>query len=385
MILKILILEWNSFCNEDMEEAFQRCGHTTNSIPFDDREDVDKQNDIMLQGIDSFKPDIVFSFNYFPEVSNLCKNKGVKYVGWVYDSPYLNLYSYTITNECNSVFVFDYAVYEEFALNGISTVHYLPMAVNSQRLLQMGNPIEMKKKHSCDISFVGSLYTEPKHDLYAKFDNIDEFTKGYLDGIIQAQLRVYGMNFLESMLTDNIIEQMQEAYPTNPNAMTVATPKFIYADYVLSRKVTGLERHDVIRRLSDLGKMHLYTNDSNVQIGHAYNCGRVDYYKEMPYVFKNSSINLNITLRSIKTGIPLRAMDIMGCGGFLLSNYQQEYMEYFEPDKDFVYYEDMGDMEEKVKFYLKNGQAREKIAKNGFEKVRKDHSFVNRVSSLLEE
>ena len=38
-------------------------------------------------------------------------------------------------------------------------------------------------------------------------------------------------------------------------------------------------------------------------------------------MFANSKVNLNITLRNIKTGIPLRALDIMGAGGFLLTNY----------------------------------------------------------------
>lgn len=34
--------------------------------------------------------------------------------------------------------------------------------------------------------------------------------------------------------------------------------------------------------------------------------GPVDYYKQMPYIFKLSDINLNISLKSIRTGIPLR-------------------------------------------------------------------------------
>ena len=58
------------------------------------------------------------------------------------------------------------------------------------------------------------------------------------------------------------------------------------------------------------------------ELPNVINMGSVDYYDMMPYVFKCSDINLNITLRSIKTGIPLRAMDIMGAGGFLMSNYQ---------------------------------------------------------------
>lgn len=63
------------------------------------------------------------------------------------------------------------------------------------------------------------------------------------------------------------------------------------------------------------------------------NKGPIDYYNEMPYVFNNSRINLNITLRSIKSGIPLRAMDICGAGGFLLSNYQADFYDFLLREK----------------------------------------------------
>ena len=57
---------------------------------------------------------------------------------------------------------------------------------------------------------------------------------------------------------------------------------------------------------------------------HVKNRGIADSERVMPKIFKCSKINLNMTLRSIKSGIPQRAFDIMGCGGFLMSNYQPE-------------------------------------------------------------
>ena len=45
---------------------------------------------------------------------------------------------------------------------------------------------------------------------------------------------------------------------------------------------------------------------------------------------------MNISLRTIESAIPLRCLDIMACGGLLLSNYQEDFLEFFEPDVDFV-------------------------------------------------
>ena len=113
-------------------------------------------------------------------------------------------------------------------------------------------------------------------------------------------------------------------------------------------------------------------------------CGPVDYVSEMPYVFKNTKINLNMTLRSIWTGIPLRAMDIMGCGGFLLTNYQADFLDYFEPGIDYVYYADNNDLMRKIDYYLTHEDERKSIAESGYRKVKMDHTYADRVQMIIE-
>lgn len=61
---------------------------------------------------------------------------------------------------------------------------------------------------------------------------------------------------------------------------------------------------------SDTGKLH-----GNIKIFLP-----VDYDTQLPFLYRRSKINLNITCRSIVTGIPMRALDVMASGGFLLSN-----------------------------------------------------------------
>lgn len=383
--MNIFYLEWKSFCNEDMFEVLERMGHHVVKLPFPDvRLPKEAVLALLEKKLQSGPCDLLFSFNYFPAVSDCCKELGIKYAAWIYDSPYLNVYSYTVLNECNYIFLFDYALYNELKTGGINTVYYLPLAVNERRLTELKNTVEKKQRYTCDISFVGSLYSEKKHRLYDRFADIDSFTKGYLDGIIRAQLHVYGYNFLQKMLTPDIVAEMEKAYPTNPNAGTAMSPEALYADFVLARQVTALERQEILNLLADKHNVRLYTNDKNAMPGKVHNLGPVDYYDTMPYVFRNSKINLNISLRSIKTGIPLRAMDIMGCGGFLLTNYQEELLAWFEPDKDFVYYSDYGDLCEKADYYLVHEEERRRIAQNGCEKVLKAHDLKLRVENILE-
>ena len=388
--MNIFYLEWKSFCNEDMFEILQEMGHTVIKIPFRGLEESeDAVNKLLEKSLQTAPCDFLFSFNYFPKVSNFCNNHDIRYVSWVYDSPYIHAYSYTVPNPCNMIFLFDYAMYEELKSAGIPTVYYLPLAVNHRRLGKLKNRQEMARRHSCDISFVGSLYSEQKHRIYDKLQDIAPYTRGYLDGLIRVQIHVQGTNFLQEMLSENILKELEKVYPSDPNASSVLSPKAIYADYILARQVTATERREILEMLgsacggSQKKSIHLYTHDRNLQIPGIYNRGPVDYYDEMPYVFLNTKINLNISLRSIKTGIPLRAMDIMGCGGFLLTNYQEEMFQYFEPDKDFVYYTDYDDLRAKVDYYLRHDEERREIAANGCQKVLSSHNLKLRIESIL--
>lgn len=383
--MNIFYLEWDSFCNEDVFEVLEEMGHRVTKIPYREKKLAKEQAMERLQkGLAGQNCDFVFSFNYFPEISECCKELGVKYVSWVYDSPHIQAYSYTVLNTCNYIFLFDYGMYEELKRAGIETVYYLPLAVSEKRMALLDISEKNIGKYASDISFVGYLYSEKKHRIYDKFQGINSFAKGYLDGIIQAQKRVQGYNFLQELLMPEIVAEMQKAYPTDPNATTVLSPEAIYADYVLNRQVTALERREILELLGKHFGVTLYTKERETKIAGVLNQGPVDYYEGMPYVFRQSKINLNISLRSIKTGIPLRVWDILGNGGFLITNYQQELFEYFIPDEDFVYYTDYDDLVKKVEYYLKYDDERCRIAHNGCVKVRSEHTFRKRFEQILE-
>lgn len=393
--MKILFIEWASYGNEDMKEAFRREGHTLVCFPFFNK---DTRNDMSaVAGLPALlhkeTPDIVFSFNYFPIVSNVCKQENIRYISWIYDSPYVLLYSYTAIHPCNTIYVFDKEVYLEFHKAGISTVHYLPMAANVERLdALMPDSAESsntndntsntyKRNFLYDISFIGSLYTE-KHNFFERMTGLSDYTKGYLDALMSAQMNVQGYNFIQETLSP-IMEDLYHALPMEPNSDGVETKEYLYAQYVINRKITGLERYDLLRSIAERHPFDLFTHDRSFLLPGLTNHGSVDNYREMPLIFKQSRINLNISLRSIKSGIPQRAFDIMGSGGFLLSNYQNDFLDYFIPEEDFVFYESKADLLHKIDYYLANEAERLQIARNGHDKIAAAHTYRHRVREML--
>ena len=376
--MKILFIEWASFGNADMKDAFTEEGHEVVCFPFSNKdarrdEEIEKA---LASRLHETVPDAVFSFNYFPLISNVCKREGLPYISWIYDSPYVMLYSYTAINPCNAIHVFDRALCRDFNAAGIKTVHYLPMAANTNRLDALGSPAS-----AYDISFVGSLYTE-SHNFFDRMENLSPYAKGYLEGLMQAQMNVQGCNFIQESLSP-IMEELYRALPMDPNPDGVETREYLYAQYVINRKLTGLERLRLLTGITQKYTLDLFTLDPAFSLPNLRNHGTADYYSEMPLVFKKSRINLNISLRSIKSGIPLRAFDIMGSGGFLLSNYQEDFLENFTPGVDFEYYESERDLLQKIEYYLTHEEERLAIAKNGHDQVAAAHTYRDRVREML--
>ena len=207
---------------------------------------------------------------------------------------------------------------------------------------------------------------------------------------MDAQMHIYGDFFIQEMLKGNILKDMQTAMAVEPNKDGIETAEYVYANYFLARKIAFKERSLIMKRLNDeLGynfDIKLYTPDKNAvnNLTEITNMGPVDYYNEMPFVFNNSRINLNISLRSIQTGIPLRAMDIMGAGGFLMSNWQADFFDFFIPGEDLMLFESHDDLISKCHYYLTHEKEREQIAANGYGKVKENHTYEIRFRQIFE-
>lgn len=383
--MKILFLDSPAFAKLDMLDAFHQVGITTDLFI---HENYRERNSVSYEtafdkAVEQKVYDFIFSFNYFPILAKCCNKHNLKYVSYVYDSPLVTLYSFTITYKTNYIFLFDRPIYEQLKNGGISTVYYLPLAANPSRLASMTIQKELQPKLHSEISFVGSLYNED-HLLYDRLiENVSPFTKGYLSAIIAAQQQVYGSFFIEELLTDDILKDLMQSVPYDPNSDGIETPAYVYAHYFIARKMAELDRTRELNLLSQHHEVRLFTNNPTPQLSKVKNMGSVDYYDMMPLIFQHSSINLNITLRSIQTGIPLRAFDIMGSGGFLLSNYQEDFFNCFIPGEDCVLFSSDAEMLALADYYLTHETERVQIAANGLGKIKDQHTYVHRVKTML--
>ncbi len=68
----------------------------------------------------------------------------------------------------------------------------------------------------------------------------------------------------------------------------------------------------------------------------------------------------------------------------LLTNYSQGLEILFEPNEEIVVYYTENELLEKIKELIENTELRERIAKAGYERVLRDHTYFVRAQQLLD-
>lgn len=386
--MKLLFYRYGSICEPDVIDGFQELGHTITEITTEitnktltPQECIQIVSKVLLE----HPVDFVFSINFFPFLSEVCQIFKLPYLCWTVDSPVMELFATSITHPCNRIFVFDRAQYDEISPLNLEHVFHLPLAVNVK---QKQNQIQsvsdaVHKKFTSEVSFVGSLYTEKCP--YDKLHNPPAYLLGYLNGLMEAQLRIYGGFIIEDLLTDEMVETFKEHLPgffTYPYDSYLPDKKTA-AQLYIGNKISAMERLRVMALLSERFSVDLYTASDTSSLPRIHNRGLAKTLEEMPVIFYNSRINLNITSKSIRSGLPLRIFDIMGCGGFVLTNFQPELPEFFTPGEDLVFYENLEDLACKTDYFLHHEKERREIAENGLATVKKFHTYPIRLQQML--
>lgn len=374
---RILFFQWHSFMNGGIEKALKKLeiAYDIFFYQFTDWEQDEVFCEKFRKQINAGGYKCVLSVNFAPLISNICEEMGMPYISWVYDSPLHIRNTEPMKNSCNRIYFFDRGQAACYEKVGICAKH-LPLAVDTEIF---GKVIGDKGKLStAEISMVGQLYQTDYRYFTAP---LGEYLKGYLEGIINSQMKVYGGYLIPEMVSDELLDNMNEVY------QKVASDGFQMErrelEYMLAQEVTGRERYLALALLSKRFGVEVYSGDRDERLKNIVFHGYADYNLQMPKIFAESRINLNISLKTIRTGIPLRVLDIMGCGGFVISNYQQEIVEYFHVGEECEVYESLEDLVLKAEFYLNNEEVRQRIAVAGWERVKRDFSFEERINKLL--
>ena len=408
--MNVLIHRYNSICEPGYIDAFKSLGIEV----VEDTLEMTEKNiapEVRVSSIAEMilknRPMFVFTINFFPYISDICEKLGVMYVCVSVDCPVSELLSVSVRNRVNRIFLFDRKQYEDIAPENPGCVFFLPLGVNPMITAA-------KQSYKYDVSFIGSLYNEknPYADMASR---LSPRVRGLCDGLLGAQEMLGGMELIETVLgrgradiernyagdlgidsgirteiTSEFNKYLPEALKTGPYTVDDIT-QFWAIHGCLGYELTVRDRlillSSVAESIEGIASLHLFTGSDTALLksisSHIVCYGRVNTLTEMPDIFAGSRINLNTTMRPIRTGLPQRIWDVLGCGGFLLTDNREDLPETLIPGRHLETYDSPEEACEKIRYYLEHEDEREEIARNGYEEAVTSHTILKRVISMI--
>jgi spore maturation protein CgeB len=395
---QMLIFKWNSFGHNNLLKAFESFGFECTCISMPELKYYGLDGEFQERLINTMNEktyDVVYSTNYHELIAQVCYMYNVPYLAWYYDTVVYSDENKYITSPTTNIFLFDSNCWKNFKEAGVERAHYLPLGVNLDVYDNIKCSDKDRERYNAEISFVGQLYDS---NVTKAMGYLNDYQKAFLGALIDNQIGIHGYDFFSEIIMNetvgwldnpkfnrivnaevceinkDIVTNIDKKVKVNPNALK----------FILNKQTTNKERLLLVTLLSKHHEVKLYSNMENELFKDLTFCGTVDYYTEMPKVFKCSKINLNSTFRNIKNGIPLRCIDVMGCGGCLLTNYQKDFDDHFKDGENVLLYSEPGEALEKADFYLAHDTLREKVALSGYETVRKYYSYPVKIKEMLE-
>lgn len=366
--------------------ALGRMGHETGVYPVAIEEiggiwEDDEEGKKLQIFLKDNRVDFLISNLLSPAVAHLTFELGIKYAVYGMDSPMYDVHlTFPKYDNCY-LFFMDKREYR-MAKQKYANVYYLPLAADTAWTENLIITEEEIRKYSCDMSFVGSLYGDNVYDRYIErfSGGVQQIFSGMME---QSAFRWDGRDRIQPFLTPELVALVKSACPELYEGTYELPDDYYLKGYFFARKLTHIERTLLMEILAERYDIHLYTrNDEAVPEG----IRRFPQISQMDggfKVFYSSKINLNITMRSIESGIPMRVFDIMSVGGFVLSNYQEEIPELFEEGKEIVTFRTPEELLDKADYYLKHDRERTEIGINGYQKVKKCYTYERQLQKII--
>lgn len=323
----------------------------------------------------------VVTFNFSPMVSNACQKEKVKYISWVFDSPQIDLYTKEFHNKCNYIFVFDKRQKERLKERNPEHLYYMPLGANVAQASFLEICKEDREMYGCDISFIGGLYEKNAWNSFG--DKMPQDIMEKMENWLEKKLFYWKKgNEIFGCLSGRDMQRISEVcYLGEWVELDMA---YYMENQFLTRKAAEIERICLLNLLAEHYSVELYTGSSTKQLKNVRCHEEVNDSKTVEKIYYLSKINLNITLRSIETGIPKRIFDVMSVGGFVISNYQEELEELFVPDEEIVLFHTPEELLKKVDYYLRHEEERNRIAQKGYLKVKECYTYPVLLKKMLE-
>lgn len=341
---------------------------------------VERDKDDFAERMKDNKCDYVITFDLSPEIAQACYEEGIPYIAWCYDSPLKEINGWFAAYPTTHIFAMDKQEIRRLAGKPLPHLNYMHLAANMTMMQGLIINEEDEPTYSHEVALVGSLYDQDYCKLFAA--GADRAIAEELAAFVSGPVGDWRENtVIYDRLSEAAVAHLVRANTDAEKSYNMDNRR--YYEAMLARDITNRDRLMILEQLAARHQVHLYTVSSGNVPARVMVHGKVEPTTEAPKVYHLSKINLNITLRSIESGVPMRVFEVMSVGGFMLSNYQAELAELFVPDEEIVLFRTAAECIEKVDYYLRHEKERQAIALAGYAKVKKCYSYPQVLANII--
>jgi spore maturation protein CgeB len=324
--------------------------------------------------VQSGKPDLFISVNMLGFDGNGIFSEytyryGIPVAVWFVDDPRPILMSQKEHIRDNmTAFCWERDYIESLRTAGFSNVHYLPLATDPE--LFSGTVLSNKK---IPLAFTGtSMAGTFRSSLRNKFMWKQEFEPFVYE--IAEQL-------IASPSLD--VASLIQRYPNTGKVHFSDKRNNVWLHSYIIHTAGMLKRKRIIESMRSFSIEIFGDRDGwSELVGNEYTVHPpVDYTTKLQEVYNTVNVNLNITSCQMTSAVNQRVFDVPVSGNFLITDYQKDLDELFEPD-EIVKYHTTDELIELYNHFSGDESSRKKITQKARQRILNEHTYVNRYLSM---
>ncbi len=372
--MELIYLLWGYVHDEPIIKAFRQAGIIVKTIDIRKNKNAD-QKPVLLEEqelrdrICSAGGDVVFSVNFFCMISDLCMKEVIPYCCWVLELPNLELYQPQVNHTCNYIGICDSYLVEKLWKIGMKRAFFLPDAVGITGEYKENTEVE---REAC---FIGKY-----PDVQWNEEGMSLYAKGYLEAFLHAQRVVKGAFILEEGLHSRVRKEFVEKNPVPEHILPEFAHMYI-ADRYFAPRCTAMQQDIVIQNYESILTVY---SDRSLENCKAIRKPYVESAEKREEIYASKEFTFVLVPHTQHYGIPRQLLEVIAAGGFPLAEYRKDYTYFFKNNENLAWFENTEAIQNQILRYGNDPSERERVRKNAWEYVRKEHTYQKRILFMME-
>jgi spore maturation protein CgeB len=376
--LRVLLVNPDYFLIPEVMRGFRKLGHEVRTVLFDRRreqgEEVVRR---ILTEVNDYGPDLVFTVNHLGLdrqglLMEFFQRWRVPVVSWYVDSPAIILHLYEgRPSEFAYIFVWDPAFIPEVKALGFEKVFSLPLATDPEIFCPRPGA-----SGRTSVAFVGNSLTGAVREKMRRLPGSPAFRR--LFSKLTQAYREKPFRRLRELL-------VQSGWGKHPLILRLSQEELTDLEAGIIWSATREHRLACVRRLAPFRPV-IYGDPGWRRLLKAPFIVRpeVNYFAELPLVYRGTVVNFNVTSLQMKTAVNQRVFDVPAAGGFLLTDFKAQLPELLEIGKEIICYHHPNEIPELTRHYLKSTRQREEVIARGRRRILAEHTYLHRLKTMVE-